>query len=300
MDQKKKTNLLSGVLVLIVVVIVAVWFALHDDAPEVWPTLSVATVTMTDVNENAIDAEAKVRIDNPLPIDLSSTAIAYTVMIDSTTVVKDTHDEPLTIASGDSTVVTLPMQIKLAEMTSVLKQLKQQNEDSADYTLRARVHLNVPVAEHEVIELEKTLRLPVFLMPNVQVSDVDIEGLDFKTSQLEVTLQIDNPNTFPIQFKDMAFEARVDNDHTMSGAVPGVTEIPAHKSKNVPVLVRLSNPEVGELAWKSLFDKKDTHFNIRLTSALVSEHPMLNNSRMITQASGTLDELGEAAEQVNR
>jgi len=299
MKKKKKRGWLIALTVLTIITVGIVWFlSNHDPKEELLPSLTVMNISITDMDEDMIDVTAKIGIHNPLPVDLSASSLRYSMYIDSNRIAESTWDEPVKVEGGDSSVMSLPVQVDVKKLTSALKKLKEEKRDSANYTIKAVVTLDVPIAGKEQINLDETKRLPAFLMPNVHVKDIDITKVKLKESTMGVAVQIDNPNVFPLRFKDVNYEARINQEHTMHGTVPGVTEIGAQSSNQIPINVSVNNLKMGKLAWKALFDKKDTHVDVLLTCQLLSKNPMLQNSKMVTRASGTLEEVKDMAKKV--
>lgn len=61
------------------------------------PTVSVASVDVTDIDADKIKMNAHILLSNPLPVTLTTQGLDYVIMIDSVTVIKDVYKQPITI-----------------------------------------------------------------------------------------------------------------------------------------------------------------------------------------------------------
>lgn len=111
-----------------------------------------------------------------------------------------------------------------------------------------------------------------------------------------MTVNVENPNAFPIKMKEGKYKFTIDNDeNVMEGVMEKVVNIPAHGTAPVSMHTDMKTMKIPKLGWKMLFDKKDTHFKLNFSSKLMSDNGMLDNSKMAFNMSGTLDELKNIA-----
>lgn len=258
------------------------------------PTVSVASVDVTDIDEDKIKMNAHVLLSNPLPVTLTTQGLDYVIMIDSVTVIKDVYKQPITIRSSDSTAIKLPLEVLSKPLASVIKYFDAHKIDSADYTMKATVHVDVPVAGERSFDINMTKRLPAIRMPKIKAGKIDFDKVGLKESALDLNVRVENPNLFPLKMKDGKYSVTIDKDEPMEGTLEKIINIPAKGSQDVTMHVDMKTGKVGKMALKVLFDKKDTHFKMHFQCKLMTENKMLNNSNMAFNIQGTLDELKDA------
>lgn len=292
-------------IVLAIVALLAVgfwlwWRAPHSsikrEAQQLKPELNIASLNITDIDEDKISATSKIILRNNLPVDVKTNGLDYVIYIDSAKVIENSYSKPITIPSSDTTAISLPMEIMFKQMTAVLKRFENQNIDSADYTMRATFEVDVPIAGERNFTMNFSKRLPAFKLLKAKMGDIDIGKLGLKESSLDMTLNVQNPNAFPMKMKEGKYKLTIDNDeNVMEGVMQELVNIPAHGTAPVAMHVDMKTMKIPKLGWKMLFDKKDTHFKLNFSSKLVSDNGMLNNSKMAFNMSGTLDELKNMA-----
>jgi len=291
----------KGLIVLAIVALIAIGFWLWWKAPNssvkkevqhLKPELIVASLNITDIDQNKLRATSKIILKNNLPIEVKTERLNYAIFIDSAKIIESTYSKPITIRSSDTTAITLPLEILFKKLTAVLKRFDEKKIDSADYSVRAAFQVDVPIAGERNFTMNFTKRLPAFKLLKTTMGAINLDKFGLKESSLEITLNVENPNAFPMKMKDGKYSLSIDNDkNVMDGVVQKIVDIPAHASAPVLMHVDMKTLKIPKLGWKMLFDKKDTRFKLNFSSKLVSDNGMLNNSKMAFNMSGTLDEL---------
>jgi len=289
-------------LVIVALIIIGFWLwwraphsAIKQEAEKLKPELKVASMNITDIDADKISATSKVIISSNLPLEVKTNRLDYVIYIDSAKVIEDSYTKPITIRSGDSTAINLPMEIMYKKITAVLKRFENEGVDSADYSMKATFQVDVPIAGERNFTMNFSKRLPALRLLKAKMGDIDIGKFGFKETDLNMVVNVTNPNVFPINMKDGKYKFSIDNDeNVMEGVMEKVVSIPAHGTEPVAMHVDMKTMKVPKLGWKMLFDKKDTRFKMNFSCKLMSENGMLNNSNMAFNMSGTLDELKQA------
>lgn len=266
--------------------------SIKKGAAHLKPGLSIASFDITNIEKDRISATSKMVLRNNLPIEVKTNRLDYTIYIDSAKVIEDSYSKPITIRSSDTTAIRLPMEILFKNLSAVLKKFDDKKVDSADYTIKAVFQIDVPIAGERNFTMNFSKRLPALRMLKAKMGNIDISKFGLKESVIDIAINIENPNAFPIKLKDGKYKMSIDNDeNVMEGAIQKVVNIPAHGSAPVSMHVEMKTMKIPKLGWKMLFDKKDTQFKLNFSSKLMSDNGMLNNSKMAFNMDGTLDEL---------
>ncbi|MBT1702776.1 LEA type 2 family protein [Chryseosolibacter indicus] len=262
------------------------------------PELSVASVSINNIDDEKIDMNAKMNLKNPLPVELKSQKLNYRLLINGTKVLESSYNKPISVKSNDSSSIEMPMEILAKPLISILDQLKDQKIDSAVYTLQASMDIDVPIAGKRTFDFDETKKLPSFLLPKIKTEDLDIKKLKFKESSLKMDVVVENPNTYPLIMEDANYDVVVGKDLEMNGTIPGITNIPAKSSATVPVQLDIQTQKIAKLAWNTLFNKDDTPFAVNFSCKIVSKNEMFDDSKIAMKTTGTLKDLKEARENV--
>jgi LEA14-like dessication related protein len=290
---------LVTLLVLLVLAGVGIWWwkspssekVKENAADKVMPTLGVASASITDIDAERIKLVSKVSIHNPLPVDIKTKKLNYIIYIDSVKVIEDSYEKPIHIRSSDSSTLTLPMEIMAKPMAQVIKYFDNQKIDSADYSVKASFEVDVPIAGERKFNMDFSKRLPALRLPKVEVKHVDLNALALKSKGMDIEVAVFNPNLFPLKMRDGKFSFNIEDAMEMNGVLEKNISIPAKGSQNISVHAKMTDGSVMKSGWKILTDKKDTRFTCKFAGEIESENKMLENSKMVSTISGTLDEI---------
>ncbi|QCY69502.1 LEA type 2 family protein [Antarcticibacterium flavum] len=168
------------------------------------PEMDILSARITNISDDRVDVIAEVIFKNSLPVEFSSSSLEYEAYIDSIKVVEDAHDDPVTLNSGDSTVIELPLEVRSGPLDRVLSYFKENNIDSAHYALKASVILDVPIEGKEEFDLELSDTLPAFKKMEFSIEEVETNILS-SDDGLDLVIRARNFNTFPTEIRSGSF-----------------------------------------------------------------------------------------------
>ena len=295
----------KGIIIIIVLILIAgaaFWWwkspssesTKEKAADKLAPSLNVASLNISEIDKDRIKMDSKISISNPLPVDINAKRMDYTIYIDSIKVVEDAYEKPISIRSKDSTVIDLPMELLAKPMVQVIKHFDDNKIDSAVYMVKASFEVDVPVAGEKKFTMNMSKKLPALRIPKIEVKDIDLHALSLKGKGVDMTVQVTNPNRFPLKINNGAFSVTIQDALKMNGVLEKMIDVPAKGNQDVSMHAEVTDGSVLKSGWKMLTDKKDTHFNYKFTGEIVSDNPMLKNSKMVTNINGTLDQLVKA------
>ena len=255
------------------------------------PHLSVKKINVHDIGEDRIHMTAQIMVSNPLLIELQAERLAYEIFVDSIKIIETDFVKPVKIKSLDSVMLMLPIEVKRRALDEVLNRFERNNSDSADYTLKAVLYFDLPVAGEKTYRVNKVQRGPAFRMLRLRTEDIDIEKFGFRNSDLSMLLIVENPNVFPIAISDVDYDLVIGKDFHMDGEVKKVISIPARSTISLPLEMDVHTKNVVRLTWQVLFEKKHTPFRIEFRGKVAGTEEPFKDTRLQVKRSGRLDEL---------
>lgn len=260
----------------------------YDDTLK--PRLEMSNVTITNIDDNAVDMNVRLLIDNPLPVGFKAKRLNYTVLMANTPIVEDSYEKPIEIKSGDSTYLTLPMKLLIDKLTTVLKTLDRKDIDSTTYTVRSTFDLDVPILGERTFKTTINKRLPTYYLPEIKVDDIDFGRVGLKRTDVTAKVNIRNRNKYPLNFTDTHYSVTIDGKQIAEGDQPEPILIRAQATTPVVFPVAMKPGKVLGLLDELLFKKETTPFVVNFRAKLVDKEgsAMFSNSRLNTQIRGTL------------
>ncbi|GAB3928562.1 LEA type 2 family protein [Larkinella terrae] len=254
------------------------------------PRLEMSTLEITSIDDDRIKMNVKMLIDNPLPVGFKANRLRYTILIANTPVIEDSYEKPIEVKSGDSTLVTLPMEVMSKKLLTVLKTLDRKDIDSTTYTVRSTFDLDVPVLGDRTFHQTITRRLPTIYLPEIKIEDLDFGKLGLKRTDVNAKVAITNKNRFPFQFTDTHYKVTIDGKEIAEGHQPEPILIKKQATTPVVYPLTMRPGNTLELLPKMLFDKKDTPFLVTIQCKMIDKdnNSMFQHSQMNTIIRGTL------------
>jgi LEA14-like dessication related protein len=258
------------------------------------PHLSIKRINVHDIGDDRISMTAQIMASNPLLIELNADKLEYDFFIDSVKIMETEFVKPISIKALDSVMLVLPIEIFRKNLIEVMDRFEENDADSADYTLEARLHFELPVAGEKTYVVNETQRGPAFRMLRLRTEDVDIEKFGFRNSDLSMSLIIENPNLFEISIRDVHYGLFIGKDFHMDGEVENIIRIPAGSTTSLPLEMDVQTKNIARLTWQVLFEKKHTPFHIDFACRIVATDDTFKDTRLQVKRSGKLDELKKA------
>lgn len=255
------------------------------------PHISVKEIRVHDIGDDRISMTAKMMVSNPLLIELNADSLTYELFIDSIKVMESEYVKRISIRSMDSAMITLPLDVDRSRLAAVFSRFERNDSDSASYTLKAKLYLEVPVAGEKVFEKNETRRGPAFRPLKVKTEDRKIEKFGFKHSEVNVTLILENPNLFEIGVKDVDYDLKIGKDLHMRGNLDKTTQISPRSTITLPLEMDVRTKNIGRLAWQVLFEKKHTPFQIRFKCKIATDNDVFKDTQLSITREGRLDDL---------
>jgi LEA14-like dessication related protein len=257
------------------------------------PEIDILSVRITNISDDRVDVIAEVILKNSLPVEFSSSSMEYEAYIDSIKVVEDVHNDPVTLNSGDSTVIELPLEVRVDPLDQVLSYFKENNIDSAHYALNASVILDVPIEGKEEFDLELSDTLPAFKKMEFSIEEVETNILS-SDDGLDLIIRARNFNNFPTEIRSGSFSITIKDEMQVVGQLEEVVYIPANGTEDIAIHAEKEWGSLTQSAKDFIFNQEDTRFSIHFNGIMHSDNKMLNETEVDLRVNGTLDELSEA------
>ena len=256
------------------------------------PRLELSRFDFTNISEEKIDLTMYLLIDNPLPVHLKASKINYTMYIADTPVIEDQYKKGIDIASGDSSLVELPVSIISKKLSGVLEALDKKDIDSTTYKIKTSFDLDVPILGERTFTVTSERYLPTYYIPKVEVVDINFGKFNFKELDVAAKVNVINRNKFPYNITDTHYTVTINGKQIAEGDQPEPILIKAHATTPVVFPVTSELGKTLSVLPKMLFDKKDTPYEVKFRCKIIDKEGNLSfkNSKFVTTIRGTLDD----------
>ena len=198
------------------------------------PSLSFKDASLSDVSLAGATVNLTFTVQNPNPVGISLAETDYKLSLAGKQLVAGKPPAGLRIPASSSSDVTLPAQVRFADLGESVAAVLQRNE--VPYRAEGHLGVNTPLG---VVPLafaqEGTLPLP--RIPSVAVQSPRIASLSLTQATLDLPLTLANPNSFPLPLGSLAGDLSIAGAQVGRIAAAELGRIDARQSRTVAVPV---------------------------------------------------------------
>ena len=89
------------------------------------------------------------------------------------------------------------------------------------------IYPDFPGLKGKPVDYNYTLKAPVPIIPELAIKEFKIEKAGLKEAKIVMQVKVKNENSFPYNFKEMAYVFFLDNEQIAEGIIDGLINIPA-------------------------------------------------------------------------
>ena len=287
------------IVLLIVVLILAggiVWYFYgkknENPVSGLKPRVEMGIGRISNITDSTVDLSLNLLVHNPLPVGFDVNGFDYAVQMNGVTIIENNYRKPLALKANDSTIVTLPSQLKIKKLSKEGEKESSKGEDSADYHFETVFHFQKSFLGKDSLTLSMDKRLPLYQLPKVEVVDFDMEKFRLSKSDVIIKLKFSNRNSFPIQFKNPSYVIDLGKQKRLAeGKVKGMTKVNGKSSEIYEIPLSLNMGKVLKAAGQIITKGKEIPFALYFKSKLVSENDVFKDSDVNILVDGELKDV---------
>lgn len=251
------------------------------------PDLSISSVDITDISLSDLELTFDVDVDNPNQVAVNLASYDYDFLIDGSSFVKG--KQPLTsqIKSGGTSIVQIPVRFTFSELYQTFNSIR--DKDETPFNLKAVVGVDLPVLGLTEIPIEKSGMFPVVKPPKISASKLSVKNLSFTKADLELELNVENPNMFGVSLNDLDYKVDINGLSTISGTTSSEINIAEKGQNTVKIPVSFNLLQLGRSAYNLLKSDEPLNYSLSGSSKIGATLPFFDVSSYNFDRSGTLN-----------
>ncbi|MBO6651914.1 MAG: LEA type 2 family protein [Balneola sp.] len=251
------------------------------------PDLSVNDVRISDASLSDLELTFDIEVDNPNSIAINLTSYNYDFLISDRSFVSGDQSLSTEILSTNKSIVQIPVRFTYEELFKTFSDIRDQDE--TEYELNSVIGVNLPVLGFTEIPLKKSGVIPVIKPPKVSVSRLSVKNLSFTKADLELILNIDNPNAFGISLRETDYTISINGLESISGKSLNPIEIKEKNSGTISVPVSLNFIQLGRSAYNLIKEDQPLEYILSGSTDVESTLPFFKTSSYNFDRSGTVN-----------
>jgi len=265
--------------------------ALQDIAGNIQkPNLSVTDMRVTDFNFDEIEITYDVTVENPNAMSVQLSSYNYDFKLNEKTFLEGQQNEFMEIEASGKSTLKVPVTLNFKKVYDGIRTLA--NSDQAAYEFVSELTFDLPVIGDTKIPVSKKGSIPMISRPGIQVTNLEIKNLSFSSADLALHLEFDNPNAFGIKINEFDYGLTINGDQWAQGKSLANTMISEKGSSRLTIPISLNISEIGLSAYRLLSGSEDLNYSLNGTFNLGTTHPLLDETDLNVNRSGSLSLTG--------
>lgn len=207
------------------------------------PTLSYEGWSASDLDLDGVTVTLRYRLENPNDLGLDLRTLSYRLEVEGRQVAQGELPAGLQIPPRAAAPVAFPVRLRWREVPGFAELLLTRAEVGYRITGRAGVGSALGTIE---IPFEHADRVTLPRPPGIRLAGARIRQLSPSGLDLELRLQLENPNAFPLPVGALTYGLRVGGQDLLAGAEHPLVAVPPRGHATVTVPVEISLRGVAE------------------------------------------------------
>lgn len=239
------------------------------------PSLSVSNVRVTDFAFDEIELTYDVAVDNPNPVALQMLSYDYDFDINNNDFIEGDQNRQLRIESSGQSSFQLPVRVNFQELYNLFTGLSGQDE--ANYNLAANLDFDLPGLGKTTIPLKKSGDIPMLKLPKINVSNLELNKVNFSEANLTLNLDVGNPNGFGLLLNALSYDLNVNGKNWIDGRDQPNMTIGQNDNGQLSIPISLNIAQIGTSVIQLLNNSNDVNFSLNGDIDFGADHPLFQN-----------------------
>ena len=251
------------------------------------PEVTVRQIKPLAISFQEITLEMELLIENPNPVEINLEGYDYDFLIEGSSFLKGTQNDPLSISANSSSTVKVPLTVNYRELYKSLSSLQEDGE--SDYTIVTGLHFMLPVLGKQRLELSHEGTLPHVQKPKFSLASLEIEKLTLGGADLLVRINAENPNAFDFTIREMKGELIINRDKWADLKSLEEKLFPSGETTEMDFRFQLNFLSMGRGLYNILKERGTIDYNLEGGVQLGSSLELLGETSLPLSLSGKID-----------
>ncbi len=251
------------------------------------PTISVDDFRVSGLSLQDIELTFDLQVDNPNPVAVTLSSYNYDLQIENNSFVKGSQPLETTIPAKGQNNISVPVVFTFKELYETFTSINSKTESA--YAFLANLEINVPVLGLIEIPIEKSGAFPVVKAPTISVSSFSVKDISFTKADIEVELNVANPNRFGMILNQMDYNVDIDGLSAISGEVIDRIEIGENEAETIKIPASFSFANLGMAAYNALTSDDPFEYKLSGSANVGATLPFFESSSFNFDKTGVVD-----------
>ncbi|MET0046043.1 MAG: LEA type 2 family protein [Candidatus Thiodiazotropha sp. 6PLUC3] len=251
------------------------------------PTAEVKGVKLSGLDINGIDLIFDLQVDNPNPVKIALDRLDYDLKLSNHSFLKGEQGMGVSLAANGPSQVKLPVRMEFEQLLQQYGQLLKQDE--VPYEIDLGLGLDVPLLGRIRLPVNYQGRMPIPKIPDVKVSDVDVERLTLQKAELMVELEVANPNRFAVILDKLDYQLKLNGIDVGGGVLSQSMKIDQRGKGRIKIPLSLDLMQAGRGLYGAVMGGSGLSYELGGSLDASGDTPLLGEFQIPLDKQGKVD-----------
>lgn len=261
--------------------------ALRDLARIRRPDVCVSGMKLIGLDFHSADLALTFQISNPNSVGVTVAGYDYQLKLNGLAFLEGDETGPVTVPANGTGRIDLPVSLSYAKMYDTIRSLS--NRDSTDYEITAGFRFDLPVLGPVRVPVRTQGRLPLMKFPEVTVRRLSVDRIGLTGADLELVLDVRNPNSMPLTLKAMRYDLTVNQSVWATGKILEAVSLEKNGEGAVTIPVSLDFLKMGRSVARLLQSGSKLDYSLTGDMDVGSDLDVFRDDRLPVDKEGKTD-----------
>ncbi|MET0122083.1 MAG: LEA type 2 family protein [Candidatus Thiodiazotropha sp. 6PLUC9] len=251
------------------------------------PTAEVKGVKLSGLDIDGIDLIFDLQVDNPNPVKIALDRLDYDLKLSNHSFLKGEQGMGVSLAANGPSQVKLPVRMEFEQLLQQYGQLLKQDE--VPYEIDLGLGLDVPLLGRIRLPVNYQGRMPIPKIPDVKVSDVDVERLTLQKADLMVELEVANPNRFAVILDKLDYQLKLNGIDVGGGVLSQSMKIDQRGKGRIKIPLSLDLMQAGRGLYGAFIGGSGLSYELGGSLDASGDTPLLGEFQIPLDKQGKVD-----------
>jgi LEA14-like dessication related protein len=250
------------------------------------PSVSLESTRVASLSLADVDLLLGFDIRNPNSFGVRFDRLDYQLFVAGERLAEGDQRRGFEIAAGGSSRAEIPVSLAWDDLARIYRSLR--SGGSADYRIDAGFWFEVPVLGAVRVPVTSDGDFPRLSLPRLSVAGLDLGRVDAGGASLELTLELDNPNDFPLTVDALDYSLDLAGSRVARVEDAGRLTVGRGGRGSWTVPVRIDFAEAGRAVAQALTGGGTVDYRLDGSLSMSSGNRWIEATRVPVSSSGTL------------
>lgn len=207
------------------------------------PTAAVSKVVISSLSLTGMTLAVDTEVSNPNSFALNTTGFDMKLSVQGNQLAAlDQTSQSLSIPANGKATTTVPISLNFGDLYNAIAGLK--NKSEFPLQIDAGFNVKLPGLGAVRVPVNYTRLFPIPKLPSIKLQSFKMGDVGFNGAELAVNLEVENPNTFGLNLKQLSYQVNNGDQILGSGQLESV-QLGENQAQSVRIPLSINFKDMG-------------------------------------------------------